>query len=104
MANSLIIQKATEELETQTFGVTEQFLKIHQIVYENDKPKVARVDRENEDGTSIVFFPLKMRNFTWLFMLIQNLKFRFGMSISNPIILFILKHLQKYTILMSFQK
>ena len=63
MADSLIIQKATEELETKTFSMTEQFLKIHQVVYENDKPKVARIDRENEDGTAIVYFPIKGEKF-----------------------------------------
>lgn len=63
MADSLIIQKATEELETKPLGVTEQFLKIHQVVYENDKLKVARVDRENEDGTAIVYFPVKDEKF-----------------------------------------
>ncbi len=58
MTDTLIIQKAIEEIEAKTFGVTKQFLKIHEVIYENDQPKVARVDRENEDGTAIVYFPI----------------------------------------------
>ncbi len=63
MTDTLIIQKATEEIEAKTFGVTEQFLEIHEVVYENDKPKVARVDTEKEDGTAIVYFPVKDEKF-----------------------------------------
>ena len=63
MTDILIIEKATEEIEAKTFGVTGQFLKIHEVVYENDKPKVARVDTEKEDGTAIVYFPVKNEKF-----------------------------------------
>lgn len=63
MADDLIIQKAIEELEARTFGITEQFLKIHQVVYEDDEPKIARVDRETKDGTAIVYFPIKDEKF-----------------------------------------
>ena len=63
MTDTLIIQKATEELSAKAFGVTEQFLKIHEVVYENDKPKIARVDTEKEDGTAIVYFPVKDEKF-----------------------------------------
>lgn len=62
-SDTLIIEKATEELETKSCGVTEQFLKIHQVVYENGKPKVERVDRESEDGTAIVYFHVKDEKF-----------------------------------------
>ena len=55
MTDSLIIEKAIEEIETKTFGVTEQFLKIHKIVYTDNKPIVARVDRDKEDE-AIVYF------------------------------------------------
>jgi hypothetical protein len=63
MAHPLIIEKAIEEIEAKSCGVTEQFLKIHELVYENDRPKVARVDRESEDGTAIVYFPVKDQKF-----------------------------------------
>lgn len=58
MTDTLIIQKAIEEIETQSFGVTEQFLEVHQVVYVDGKPKVERVDTEKEDGTAIVYFPV----------------------------------------------
>ena len=63
MAESLIIQKAIEEVESKDFGFTTQFLEIHEIVYENDKPKVAKVDTDKEDGTAIVYFPVKDERF-----------------------------------------
>jgi hypothetical protein len=55
MNDSLIIETAIEEIETRTFGVTGQFLKIHKIVYADSKPIVARVDRDKEDE-AIVYF------------------------------------------------
>jgi hypothetical protein len=58
MTDTQIIQKAIEEIETKSFGVTEQFLKVHQVVYVDSKPKVGRVDTEKEDGTAIVYFPI----------------------------------------------
>ncbi len=46
MTNNLIIEKAIEEVETKKLGVTEQFLKIHKIVYADNKPNIARVDTD----------------------------------------------------------
>lgn len=63
MTDNLIIQKAAEEIEAKTFAVTEQFLEIHKLVYENDMPKVARIDTEKEDGTAIVYYPVKGEKF-----------------------------------------
>ncbi len=56
MADTLIIQKATEELSVKACGVTGQFLKIHEVVYENDKPKVARVDQKKKMGQRLFIF------------------------------------------------
>jgi len=39
MIDSLIIEKAIEEVEVKTLGVTEQFLEIHKIVYTDDKTR-----------------------------------------------------------------
>lgn len=58
MADTLIIQKATEELAVKSFGFTEQFLAIHEVVYFDGVPVVARVDTEKKDGTAIVYFPI----------------------------------------------
>lgn len=63
MTDSLIIQKASEEITAKAFGTTEQFLEIHELVYEDNKPKVARVDREKENGTAIVYFQIKDEKF-----------------------------------------
>ncbi|MDP4265398.1 MAG: DUF4279 domain-containing protein [Bacteroidota bacterium] len=63
MTNTVLIQKATEEIKAKTFGTTEQFLEIHEIVYEDNNPKVARVDRDKKDGTAIVYFPVKDEKF-----------------------------------------
>ena len=63
MTDTSIIEKAIKEIESKQFGVTEQFLKIHDIVYEGDKPKVVRVDMEKGDGTAIVYFPVKDEKF-----------------------------------------
>jgi len=58
MSNTLIIEKATEEIEAKTFAATQQLLEVHQVIYVDDKPKVARVDTEKEEGTAIVYFPV----------------------------------------------
>jgi hypothetical protein len=63
MTDNSFIQKAIEELKTPSLGVTEQILKIHEVVYEDGVPKVLRVDREREDGTVIVYFQVKEEKF-----------------------------------------
>lgn len=63
MIHSDIIEKALSEVESKTFAVTEQFLEIHELVFENDKPKIDRIDTEGNDGTAIVYFPIKEEKF-----------------------------------------
>jgi len=63
MTNSQIIEIATEEIEAKTFGATEQLLEVHQVVYVDNKPKVARLDTEKDDGTVIVYFPIVDQKF-----------------------------------------
>jgi hypothetical protein len=55
MTDSLIIEKATEELEMMSWAITEQFLEVHKVVYFENKPKVARVDREKENLATVYF-------------------------------------------------
>jgi hypothetical protein len=62
MADTLIIEKAIEEIETKTLGVTQQFLKIHKIVYSDNKPKIARVDTDKKDE-AIVYFNVEDEKF-----------------------------------------
>lgn len=56
MADSLIIEKAIEEVETKSLGVTEQFLNVHKVVYVDNKPKVARVDVDKDDEAIVYFY------------------------------------------------
>lgn len=65
-----ITLKAVEEIELKTWGITQKFMEIHQIIYVNDKPKIAKVDRDKNDGTAIVYFPSKGRDFILLSALI----------------------------------
>lgn len=58
MTDTLIIQRAIEEIESKSFGATEQILEVHQVVYVDGKPKISRVDSEKKDGTTIVYFPV----------------------------------------------
>ena len=69
MTDSLLIEKAIDEIQAKRFGTTEQLLNIHEVVYVDSKPKVLRVDTEADDGTAIVYFPLKDERFylaVWL--------------------------------------
>ena len=63
MSDDKITQKAIEEIESKTWGVTQQFLDIHKVLYSDAKPKVERVDRDKDDGTAIVYFPIKDQKF-----------------------------------------
>lgn len=56
MTDPRIIEKAIEEIENNTLGVTEQFLQIHKIVYADHKPKIARVDTDKEDEAVVYFY------------------------------------------------
>ncbi|HRP33137.1 MAG TPA: DUF4279 domain-containing protein [Agriterribacter sp.] len=69
MSDHRIIEKAVNEIHLKEFGATEQLLEIHEVVYENDKPKVLRVDTESDDGSAVVYFPIKDEKFylaVWL--------------------------------------
>jgi Domain of unknown function (DUF4279) len=62
MSDRLIIEKAIEEVEIKNFAVTEQFLEIHKLIYDNNKPKIARIDIEKDDE-AIVYFYVKDEKF-----------------------------------------
>ena len=63
MEDFLIIEKAIEEIEQRRLGTTKQLLEVHEVVYEEDKPKVLRVDKESQDGSVVVYFPVKGQKF-----------------------------------------
>ena len=58
----VITQKAIEELEAKSLGVTEQFLEAHKIAYIGDKPNIARIDCDNKDE-AIVYFHVENERF-----------------------------------------
>jgi hypothetical protein len=69
MTDKLISEKAIDEIQSKRFGTTEQLLEIHEVVYVDNKPQVLRVDTEHDDGTAIVYFPIKDEKFylvVWL--------------------------------------
>ncbi len=58
-----IIKHATGEVEEKNWGVTQQFLAIHELVYKDNKPEIAHIDKEDPDGTVKVYFPVKGEKF-----------------------------------------
>ena len=60
--STLIIEKAIEEIESKSSGVAEQFLEVHRIVYEDSKPKIARVDTDKKDK-AVVYFNVEGEKF-----------------------------------------
>ncbi len=61
--NRRITKCAIEEIENKRWGITEQFLEIHELIYEHGKPKIERIDSEKEDGTAVIYFPVKNEKF-----------------------------------------
>src|ERR1700742_318484 len=58
-----IVKIASAEVESKTWGTTQQFLEIHELTYEGDKLIVSRVDNDKNDGKAIVYFPVKGEKF-----------------------------------------
>ena len=63
MVEGEIILKAVEEIQIKTFGLTQQFLDIHEIEFRD--PLMLRVDTEREDGIAVVYFPVKNEKFNF---------------------------------------
>ena len=63
MVNDQVVQCALREIDQQSFGVVKQFLEIHDVVYENGAPKIDAIDTDNDDGITIVYFPVKDEKF-----------------------------------------
>jgi len=51
--------KVGQEIKGKTWGVTEQFLQVHDIVLVNGQPKIERIDTDKADGTIIAYVPVK---------------------------------------------
>jgi len=61
MADSQFIDKAIAEIETRNFGFTGQFLEVHELVFEQGRPKVVSVNAGND--RAVVYFPVKGEKF-----------------------------------------
>lgn len=48
---------------SKNFGVTEQYLEAHELIYEDDQPMIAHISRNDEKGTASVYFPVKGEKF-----------------------------------------
>lgn len=59
----IIIETAIEEIQNPTLAVTEQYLNVVDIAYENGVPKVVRVDTETRDGSAVVYLKTKDYSF-----------------------------------------
>jgi len=57
------MQCAKEEIERKSFGVVEQFLKIHEIFYIGNEPQIDRIDTDKNDNTAVVYFPVRDEKF-----------------------------------------
>ncbi|GAB2700911.1 hypothetical protein GCM10027037_27360 [Mucilaginibacter koreensis] len=53
-----VTQAALQELETQSWGATEQYLQIYEVVKAEGKPVIARIDMEEPKGLAIVYFSM----------------------------------------------
>ena len=63
MQNNAIAQKAIEEVLQQNFGVTEQFLQVHQLVYKDGQPEIILIDDISRKDAHVIYFAVKEEKF-----------------------------------------
>jgi hypothetical protein len=71
MTDEQVKELIQTELSQKALGVTEQYLEIHEIEYEGGELKIARIDRESEEGLIIAYIPIKEEYF-WLAVYIDE--------------------------------
>jgi len=54
-----IINAAISEIQHKSWGVTEQYMEIHDVVRVDGIPKVARVNMNGENNAAVVYFPVE---------------------------------------------
>lgn len=59
--------KVRQEINDKTWGVTEQFLQVHDLVLVDGQPKIDRIDADKSDGTVIAYLPVKDEPFFMAF-------------------------------------
>jgi hypothetical protein len=69
--------KIGQEIKDKTWGVTEQFLQVHDIILVDGRPKVERIDADNPDGTIITYLPVKDESFYFAVYLDQYGEFKY---------------------------
>jgi hypothetical protein len=62
MTDQEIQELIHSEFTQKILGVTEQYLEIHEPVYENNLPKIVRIDRDNGDPV-VAYVPVKGEHF-----------------------------------------
>ncbi|MES2060370.1 MAG: DUF4279 domain-containing protein [Bacteroidota bacterium] len=89
MTDEEIVALVTTEFTSPVLGVTEQYLKIHEPVYENGLLKVARIDREKwtDENVIIAYLPVKGERFFFAVYIIGNEIFNIGTESRNMVFL-----------------
>ena len=59
MENTKLIAAAIQEIEHPNWGVVEQFLEIHEIVYQDGKPEVAGININAAEQQATIYFSVK---------------------------------------------
>jgi hypothetical protein len=54
--DNLIIDLAFDEIKNKSIGFTAQFLDVHKLVYENEKPVIVKIDKNRKKGSVVVYF------------------------------------------------
>lgn len=63
MNDDQIIEIVEKEFRDKFLGVTQQYLEIHNPIYENGKLKIDRIDRERKNGIVSVYVPVQNEKF-----------------------------------------
>ncbi|SFF09014.1 hypothetical protein SAMN04487969_113149 [Paenibacillus algorifonticola] len=86
-----ILEKvALKEIEEQSFELTKQYLSVHKLVYENDKPKIADVIMNDGEQSAEFYFSIVDEDYYFVVYLDTSpeVKVRFmGMSAGNRVYL-----------------
>lgn len=59
MTDEEVAQLISNEFIVKSLGITEQYLEIHQPVYDSSLLKIDRIDREKQSGIIIAYLPVK---------------------------------------------
>lgn len=63
MSYQKYIEVARDEVINKRFGTTQQYLWVHEVIFEDGVPKIERVDEDFGENIVAVYFPLKEVDF-----------------------------------------